>query len=82
MGVSTGFLNTFKKQGTRTPNLELRVRVRTCTGVPRVQENATEENAPDSTNAFSELKKKAPTGFSIRCFDLRKRRTDRILVFS
>jgi len=63
------------------------------TGVPRVQENATEENAPDSTHAFAPFKKKAPTRFSLRFLDfknvgptgssfffrIKKTATDRIL---
>ena len=34
-------------------------------GVPRVQENVTQETWPDSTPAFFSFKKKAPTGFSL-----------------
>ena len=47
--------------------------------VPRVQENATEENALDSTHACLEFKKMTPAGFFLRFLNLEKRRTDRIL---
>ena len=49
---------------------------RLCKGVPGVQ-----QNAPDSTPAFSQSKKKARTGFFFRFLKLRKHRTVRIPGF-
>ena len=61
------------------------------TGIPRLQENVTEENRirpmrfPNlgkKHQTASKFNKKAPTGFSLRFLDSTKRRTDLILGFS